>query len=105
MERLKNKFINHEGLSEEEQNQVKAYSKIAKNPNLLNASVKQAESQMPVEKFTVEVDEHAMARKSGNLQGYDYHGILEMCESLLEANREKYFDIIFNNPEINAVKA
>lgn len=104
LERLKEKFISQKSLSEEEQNQVKAYAKIEKNPDLLNTPVRQAKEMMPVDKFTVEVDERAVLRKAKNSQGYDYHGVLEMCESLLEANREKYFDIIFYNPEINAVK-
>lgn len=104
LERLKVKFISQKSLSEEEQNQVKAYAKIEKNPDLLNTPVRQVKEMMPVDKFTVEVDERAALRKAKNSQGYDYHGVLEMCESLLEANREKYFDIIFYNPEINAVK-
>lgn len=104
LERLKVKFISQKSLSEEEQNQVKAYAKVEKNPDLLNTPVRQAKKMMPVDKFTVEVDERAALRKAKNSQGYDYQGVLEMCESLLEANREKYFDIIFYNPEINAVK-
>ena len=104
LERLKVKFISQKSLSEEEQNQVKAYAKIEKNPDLLNTPVRQVKEMMPVDKFTVEVDERAALRKAKNSQGYDYQVVLEMCESLLEANREKYFDIIFYNPEINAVK-
>ncbi len=101
---LKSRLLNKKSLSKEEQDEVRALAKLQRNTGIINESLNRAGTVLEAPKFSVFAVEDKKANADALPVGYDYKGILEMCESLLEANREKYFEIIFYNPEINMVK-
>lgn len=102
--KLKKKFFEQRFLSEDDKDQVRAYSKILNDTGILNDAINKKSRHTFEDKFKVEIDERAMARRDRKFQGYAYQDVLEMCQRLLESNPEKYFDIIFYNPDIEIVK-
>lgn len=86
----------------EEQMQIRAYSNIIKNPDILNEKVKKVNSRNPEGNYTV--IGYDSVRNNGDLLGYYYDDILLMCKGLLETNPKKYVSILFNNPDIEMIK-
>ncbi len=83
----------------DEKNQIRSYSRIIKNPEILNENVTAADSE------NIEGKEGVFAYSNGDeLTGYAYDEVLSMCKELLKINPRKYIPILFNSPKIELVK-